>query len=86
MTVGHYKINVDVNSLPTDFPNRDAAHAERAEARCLSSVYVDESGRPRKVTENLAVGGQQVDVLVTLTNIDVPVHIAAPPADQVAHP
>ena len=38
------------------------------------------------MTEHVTVNGQQVDVLVTLTNIDEPVHIAAPPADQVAHP
>ena len=85
VTVGHYKINVDVNSLPADFPSRDLL-MQSGLSTLPVELYVDQSGRPRKVTENLAVGGQHVDVLITLTNIDVPVHIAAPPADQVAHP
>ncbi len=85
VTVGHYKLNVDVNSLPSDFPNR-AALEQSGLSKLPVEVYVDQSGRPRKVTEHLTVAGQHVDVLVTLTNFDVPVHIAAPPADQVAHP
>jgi hypothetical protein len=85
VTVGHYELNVDVNSLPTDFPNRDAL-LQTGLTKFPVGIYVDQQGRPRKVTEHVTVKGEQVDVLVTLTNIDAPVHIVPPPADQVAHP
>ena len=38
VTVGHYELNVDVNTLPTDFPNRDAllqTGLTKLSGRCL---------------------------------------------------
>lgn len=80
--VEHYSLAVDVPSLPADFPNRDAL-----EQSGLTSIpvdlYVDALGRPRKVTEDFTLSGQRVTADVSLTKIDVPVTITAPPADQV---
>jgi hypothetical protein len=84
-TVGSYLITVDVSSLPTDFPNRDAL-VQSGLSSIPVHLYVDQQGRARKVTEHLSVSGQTVDVLVTLTKFDAPVDISPPPADQVAHP
>ena len=80
--VAHYALAVDIASLPSDFPNRDAL-----EASGLTSIpielYVDPQGRTRKVTESFTVSGQHVSVLVTLTRIDTPVDIVAPPSSEV---
>jgi hypothetical protein len=82
--VGHYKITIDVASLPADYPNRDALQ-QSGLTSIPAEVYVDTQGRTRKVTENLTVGSQHVASVITLTRIDQPVHITPPPANQVQH-
>lgn len=82
--VAHYSLSVDVASLPADFPNR----ADLVQIGLTSiplDFYVDTHGRPRKVTEDLALAGQHITVEVLLTKIDVPVSIKAPPASRVEH-
>jgi hypothetical protein len=80
--VGHYTLALDVASVPSDFPNAEALK-QTGLKRIPLQVWIDAQGRTRKFSENLTVGGQHVTVDYTLSKIDQPVHIAAPPADQV---
>ncbi|HEY8301782.1 MAG TPA: hypothetical protein VIG48_07780 [Jatrophihabitans sp.] len=47
-------------------------------------VYLDPQGRPVKIDLAAKVGGQSLPIAVTVSNFGAPVHISAPPADQVA--
>jgi hypothetical protein len=80
--VARYSLSVDVTSLPADFPNR-AALQQSGLSRIPVELYIDSQGRTRKLTEALSVGGQHVDVQVSLTRIDAAVRITPPPAGQV---
>jgi hypothetical protein len=46
-------------------------------------LYVDEQGRPTRLTENFRTQGTQVKTDLTITGYNVPVSITAPPADQI---
>ena len=79
----HYALSVDVTKLPNDTPGR----SDLLSAGLVTlpvDLWVDDHGRPVKVSEELTVQGQNVTTLVTLGNFDEDVTITAPPADQVA--
>jgi hypothetical protein len=78
----HYSMDVIIANLPSTFPNRDAL-THSGLTKLPLDLYVDAQGHVRKVTEDFTVSGQHVMTEVTLTKIDQPVHITAPPADQV---
>lgn len=79
----HYALTVDVTELPNDTPGRSDILGAGV-MRLPVDLWVDERGRPVKVSQELTVQGQQVTAVVTLGNFDEPVSITAPPADQVA--
>ena len=79
----HYKLTVDVTPLPDTLPGREALLSAGLMSLPVD-LWVDDQGRPVKVTENLSVQGQTVDTEVTIGNFDAPVTVTAPPADQVA--
>lgn len=81
-TVGHYHLTIDVDNLPDDFPEKQTLETVGLHSLPIDA-WVDTSGRSRKVTENLSVAGQKISVVVTLGNFDAPVHITAPPANEV---
>jgi hypothetical protein len=78
-----YRLTVDVTRLPDTLPGREALLTAGLMSLPVD-LWVDDQGRPVKVTENLSVQGQTVDTVVTIGNFDAPVTVTAPPADQVA--
>lgn len=78
----HYSIVVDVTRLPATFPNR-AALAGSGLKTIPVELYIDDRGRPVKVTEQFSVAGQHVAVVVVTSRYDAPARIVAPPASQV---
>lgn len=81
-SVGHYSLTVDVTRLPADFPQKQLLITSGL-TKLPVQVWIDTSGRLRKLTEQITVASQTVTSVVTLGNFDAPVHISAPPADQV---
>ena len=79
----HYALTVDVTRLPNDTPGRQDFLSVGI-LRLPVELWVDSEGRPVKVSERLAVQGQEITSVVTLGTFDEPVTITAPPADQVA--
>lgn len=80
----HYTIDVD----PTKIPNTSALSSQALAASGLKSIplglWVDDQGRPVKLTENLHVQGQTVTMLSLIGHYNQPVTITAPPAGQVS--
>ena len=74
---------VDVAKLPADLPGKDALKASGL-ATLPIELYIDDQGRPIRVTENFKVSGQQVTTVVTVSDYNKPVTITAPPASQVS--
>jgi hypothetical protein len=54
------------------------------QAQVPVDLYLDDKGRPVHVTVSVALGGQTLHFVVDVSKFDAPVHITAPPADQVA--
>jgi hypothetical protein len=79
----HYSVVVDVAKLPADLPGKDALKASGL-ATLPIELYIDDQGRPIRVTENFKVSGQQVSTVVTVSDYNKPVTITAPPASQVS--
>ena len=79
----HYALTVDVTKLPNDTPGR-ADLLTAGLVQLPVDLWVDEQGRPVKVSEELTVQGQQITTVVTLSDFDEPVTVTAPPADQVS--
>jgi hypothetical protein len=49
-------------------------------------IWLDEQGRPQKLTERITVQGQVTAFDFRLSRLNEPVTIAAPPASQVSTP
>jgi hypothetical protein len=79
----HYALTVDVTRLPNDTPGRSDLLTAGL-VKLPVDLWVDEKGRPVKVSEELTVQNQKVTTLVTLGDFDEKVTITAPPPDQVA--
>lgn len=82
-TVGHYALVVRVDKLPADFPNK-AALLQAGLKSIPVELWVDGQGRTRKFIETVSVAGQTLHAQATLGDFDAPVHISAPPPDQVS--
>lgn len=78
----HYSMTVVIANLPSTFPNKSAL-TQSGLTNLPFDLYVDAQGHVRKVTEDFTVSGQHVTTVVTLSKIDQPVHVTAPPADQI---
>lgn len=80
--VAHYTLDLDVQALPSSFPQ--AAQLKQTGLKQVPlQVWVDAQGHTRKFSESLTVAGQHVTVEYGLSAIDQPVHIVAPPPGQV---
>jgi hypothetical protein len=79
----HYKVVVDVAKLPADLPGKDALAASGLTSLPLD-LYIDDQGRPIRMTEDLKVQGQEVATNVTVSKYNEPVTVTAPPASQVS--
>jgi hypothetical protein len=79
----HYGFTVQVAKLPSTFPGKAALQGAGLVAIPVE-LWVDAQGRPVKITQRLAVAGQASDTTVLVSGYDKPVHIVAPPADQVS--
>ena len=79
----HYAVVVDTTKLPDTYPGKSALVGAGVTSLPVE-LYVDGSGRPVQVTENLTASGQSVSTKITLTDYNKPVTITAPPADQVS--
>lgn len=78
----HYRLVVDPKKLATTQLGRSALKALGG-ASVPVDLWVDSTGRPVKVVENITAIGQHVRALVTLSKYNQPVQITAPPANQV---
>jgi hypothetical protein len=78
----HYSIVVDVAKLPESLPGKADLTQHGIDTIPLE-LYVDTSGRPVQITEELVVQGQKVSTNATVSDYNKPVTISAPPADQV---
>jgi hypothetical protein len=80
----HYTVVVDVTKLP----NTSAFSKQALQASGIKTIpvdlWVDDQGRPVKVTEKVAVQGQSVNVIATIGKYNQPVTISAPPANEVS--
>jgi hypothetical protein len=80
----HYSVVVD----PAKVPNTSALSKQALAASGLKTVpvdlWVDDQGRPVKMTVNLHVQGQVVKVVAQMGHYNQPVTITAPPASQVS--
>jgi hypothetical protein len=79
----HYKIVVDIAKLPANLPGKDSLGASGLSTLPLD-LYVDDQGRPIRVSEDFKVQGQAVSTNVTVSRYNQPVTVVAPPASQVS--
>lgn len=79
----HYRLVVDPKKLGTTQLGRDALKALGG-ASVPVDLWVDGTGRPVKVVENITAMGQHVRAVVTLSKYNQPVQVTAPPASQVS--
>lgn len=82
-TAAHYKLDVDVLKMPNDLPQRTQLLSAGV-TRLPVELWVDQRGRPVKVTDQVETQGQQASTEVTVGNFDAPVTIAPPDPSQVA--
>lgn len=78
-----YDVTVNVAKLPSTYPGK-AALAQTGITSLPVQIFLDSSGRPVQVLENLKVAGKAVSTKVTVTKYNQPVTISAPPASQVS--
>jgi hypothetical protein len=75
-TLDRYSLVIDTTKLA------DQAQSAGLPAEMETGVWLDQEGRPAKMS--MAMG--PVDYEATLSDFDKPVHLQAPPADQVVKP
>ncbi len=78
----HYTLTVATSRLPAGLPARDALLAIGL-ASIPVEIDLDRTGRPVQVGEAVRTQGQTVSTRLTLSRINRPVTIQAPPADEV---
>jgi hypothetical protein len=82
----HYSLIVDITKV--DIAAFTPAVKQALAATGISTIpvdmWVDEQGRPVKLVEKFTVQGQPVSTDFTLSNINQPVTISAPPPSEVA--
>lgn len=81
-TTGHYALTIDVAKLPDDYRLKPLLQ-QIGLATVPLEFWMDTDGNVRRATEDLHVAGEHVTTLVTLSDFNAPLHITAPPADQV---
>jgi hypothetical protein len=85
-TVSHYSLLVDIAKV--DNPAITAAMRKALKqvgiTRIPLDLWVDEQGRTVRMAERFRVQGETVSIDITMTRINRPVTIVAPPASQVS--
>ncbi len=79
----HYALAVALRRLPRAYPDRDALIAAGVSSM-PAEVWVDGRGRPRLITDQIAVHGVTIDTEVRLRQFDAPVSVKAPPRARIA--
>jgi head-tail adaptor len=86
VAVSHYSMLVDVskvhNAAVTEAMTK--ALAQAGITKIPVEIWVDEQGRTVKAAERFKVQGQSLSVDMSMTRINQPVSIVAPPASQVS--
>ncbi|WP_170835558.1 LppX_LprAFG lipoprotein [Arthrobacter alpinus] len=79
----HYKVDVDPSKLPAD--SQEKAQLEAAGLTSIpTEMWIDESGRPVKLTQKMDVQGQGLSTTMTFSDYGSPVYITAPPAGEIS--
>jgi hypothetical protein len=79
---GRYAMTIDVDKLPASFPQKELLQ-QVGLTRLPLQFWVDGNWHTRRMTEALSVMGQHARVVAAIGDYNKPVHITAPPADQV---
>jgi hypothetical protein len=79
---GHYAMTIDVDKLPASFPQKELFQ-QVGFTNLPLEFWVDGNWHTRKMTESVAIMGQRARLVASMGNYNKPVHISAPPADQV---
>jgi hypothetical protein len=79
----HYSIAVDVSKLPAAYPGRDALMSAGLKTLPVE-LWIDEHGRPVRLSEKFSAQGQVISTVLNLSNFNATLHITAPPASQVS--
>lgn len=88
----HYRFTVDLRAVPARVPAAQRAWMRRVVAGLIAAghsstvpmqVFVDRRGRLRRATYSVGSPADRVDVVVGMSGYGVPVHVSAPPANQV---
>jgi hypothetical protein len=78
----HYSLIIDVSKLPPTSNN--AKVLNQAGLKMLpADLWLDEHGRPVRASQTFTYRNQQISTVLLLSRYNAPVHIAAPPANQV---
>lgn len=78
----HYSLSVDIKKLPESADNQKLLTA--GVTGFPIEMWLDDTSRLVKFTQNLEVRARQASIVVTVGNFDAPVTITPPPADQVS--
>jgi hypothetical protein len=87
-TATHYSLIVDVTKIHSEAITEEMKKtlAAAGVTRIPIDIWLDEQGRPQKLTERITVQGQVTAFDFRLSRLNEPVTIAAPPASQVSTP
>lgn len=80
----HYTVVVDVSKVPTTSALSKQALQASGIKTLPVDLWIDDQGRPVKVTENITIEGKSLHVVGTMSKYNQPVTITAPPASQVS--
>lgn len=79
----HYIVDVDPGKLPAG--SQEKAQLEAAGLTSIpTEMWIDESGRPVKLTQKMAVQGQALSTSMTFSKYGSPVDIKAPSAAEIS--
>ncbi|WP_375486267.1 hypothetical protein [uncultured Jatrophihabitans sp.] len=77
----HYRVTVDTSTLPSSVPSSITGGGK---SPVPVDMYLDASGRPRRVSGTFSISGQSVTPTIVLSDYNAPVTVTAPPSDEVS--
>lgn len=79
----HYNVVIDPSKLSPK--SKEKAQLEAAGLTSIpTEMWIDESGRPVKLTQKLEVQGQTLSTTIAFSNYGSPVTVTAPPAGEIS--
>lgn len=79
----HYSVVVDPSKLSAG--SKEKAQLEAAGLTSIpTEMWIDESGRPVKLTQKMEVQGQTLSTTITFSDYGSPVNVTAPPAGEIS--